>query len=97
MKRETLQLLLALAVPLFATGCASSSKTYGPNGEVAYSLNCSGTVRSWGMCLEKAGDLCGTRGYNVVSSSGDVGSIATGSVSGQQASFVGGSTITRQW
>jgi|SRR5262245_56689295 len=51
-------------------GCASSSSTYGPNGRPAYTLNCSGWARTWGMCAEKAGELCGERGYDVVAANG---------------------------
>src|SRR5262249_20194793 len=57
-----------LAAPCSA--CASSSATYGPDGRPAYALNCSGLARSWAMCAEKAGDLCGTRGYDVIAAGG---------------------------
>jgi hypothetical protein len=82
------------AIALLA-GCASSSKTYGPNGEVAYNLNCSGTARNWGMCLEKAGNICGARGYNVITSNGESGFIASGYSSGMNSNFIGGTTTTR--
>ena len=64
----------ALAV-LTVSGCATASKTYGPDGREAYSLNCSGTARSWGDCLEKAGEICATRGYDIVSATNDRGAI----------------------
>jgi len=47
------------------------------DGRVGYSLDCSGTARNWGMCERKAGELCGTRGYNILSASGDSGAILT--------------------
>lgn len=65
--------LMALA------GCANSSKTYGPDGKAAYSLNCSGSARSWGHCEEKAGKICGAKGYNIMSRSTDQNAMAGGS------------------
>lgn len=61
---------------LVLCGCATSSQTYAPDGSVGYSLNCSGLALTWGACLEKAGNICGTKGYNIISASGDRGAIA---------------------
>lgn len=87
--------MLIRLISLFCTsllvGCASSSKTFDAEGKEAYVLNCSGTARNWGMCYEKAGEICGTKGYEIVQKSGDTGWIAGGSTSG----FAGGSTISR--
>lgn len=68
----------AIAFLILASGCASAraSKTYGPDGKEAFSISCSGLARNWGMCYEKAGELCGTRGYEVITQSGDHGSVA---------------------
>lgn len=82
--------LVALVV-LAATGCASSSKTYLADGRPGYALNCSGTARNWGMCEQKAGELCGSSGYDVATRSSDQGFIAAGSSNG----FSAGSTISR--
>lgn len=82
--------LTVLAVSILS-GCANSSKTYTPDGREAYSIDCSGLARSWGMCLEKAGDLCGARGYDTYTSLGDQGWVAT-----VQPDFaMAGSTISR--
>jgi hypothetical protein len=83
----------ALALTLVA--CASASKTYGPDGKEAYSLNCSGTARNWGMCMEKAGDLCGTRGYSIISATGDIGNLAVGTATTTNATMVAGSVMSR--
>jgi hypothetical protein len=89
-----INMLIRMPVLLFAfllAGCASSSKTFDAEGKEAYSLNCSGTARNWGMCYEKAGEICGAKGYEIVQKSGDSVWIATGSTSG----FAAGSTIAR--
>jgi hypothetical protein len=83
-------------IPVFAicallVGCATSRQTFGPDGRQAFSLNCSGLALSWGACYEKAGAICGARGYDVVSVNGDSGAIVTASP--QQA--FGSSVITR--
>ena len=80
---------LSLATVIALSGCASASKTYGPDGKEAYSLNCSGWARTWGMCYEKAGDLCGTKGYEVIGQGSDQGAIASVNQTGGFA----GSTI----
>ncbi|MGP2470846.1 hypothetical protein V1956_20055 [Yersinia sp. 2540 StPb PI] len=76
---------------LLLSGCASSSKTYGPDGRMAHSIDCSGLARTWGACLEKAGDICGAKGYDVFTSTGDGGFVAAAN---PQMAFAG-STITR--
>ena len=55
------------------SGCASSSKTYAPDGREAFSLNCSGTARNWGMCYKKAGEICKEQGYDTVVVNGEKG------------------------
>mgnify|MGYP000462904868 CR=1 FL=1 len=83
--------VLALAALASLSGCASASKTYGPDGRDAYSINCSGLARTWGMCYEKAGSLCGPKGYEVLAQGSDRGAVATVNPSGGFAA----STISR--
>jgi hypothetical protein len=60
-----------LSAAILLAACATATETYGPDGRPAYTLNCSGSALSWGECEAKAGNICGTRGYTVVSRSGD--------------------------
>lgn len=85
MKLITLLALLALV------GCASSKTTYLPDGRAGYSLDCSGTARNWGMCYEKAGELCGAAGYDVIQRNGETGEAVGGSASLGGASIYGSS------
>lgn len=80
-----------LLIIVCISGCATASKTYTPDGKEGYIINCSGSALNWGMCYEKAGEICGTKGYEVVDKSGDTGSI----VSGNQFGVYGGSVINR--
>jgi hypothetical protein len=75
---------LGLAM-LLLVGCASSAKTYGPDGRELYILNCSGWARSWSMCLERAGELCGARGYDVLERTGGHGGHMISGARGQSA------------
>lgn len=63
---------------LVLAGCANSRGTYLPDGRRGYAIDCSGSARTWQMCETKAGDLCGSRGYEVVSRTGDQGAVASG-------------------
>ncbi len=60
--------MLFLALILISS-CASTSETYAPDGSKAHAINCSGTARNWGMCYETAGNICGAKGYEVLSKS----------------------------
>lgn len=57
-------------------GCATATKTYAPDGREAYTIECSGVGGSWAICQAKAGDLCGTKGYDLISTGSDHGAIA---------------------
>lgn len=68
-------LLTGLVIAVLAGGCATASRTYGPDGSQAFAIDCSGVSVNWGMCNDKAGKLCGTRGYEVINQSGDQGPV----------------------
>ena len=72
------KLALLPGLMLLLAGCATSAKTFAPDGKAAYTINCSGSALNWGMCYQKAGDLCGVRGYTVLDKSGDTGAMAAG-------------------
>lgn len=76
---------------LVLSGCASSSATFSPDGSKAYSLNCSGLARNWGMCYEKAGDICKEKGYEVLAGGTD----QNASLVANNGQVVAGSSHTR--
>ena len=83
-----------LVILLFVSilgGCATAKQTYTADGQKGYSINCSGSALNWGMCYEKAGEICGEKGYIVLEKSGDTGAIVTGG----QFGLYGGSVINR--
>jgi hypothetical protein len=83
--------LVLIGLSFFLHGCATSSQTYTSDGQVGYSINCSGSALNWGMCYEKAGDICGKKGYVVLEKSGDEGAIVSANYTG----LYGGSVINR--
>lgn len=52
------------------SACSSPKPIYLADGRPGYSIDCSGTVRTWGQCMEKAGQVCGARGFDVLSQDG---------------------------
>ncbi|MBK6958818.1 MAG: hypothetical protein AABY99_08965 [Pseudomonadota bacterium] len=85
---KTLYLIVLCAIIL---GCATSRETFVPDGGKGHSINCSGAALNWGMCYEKAGEICGANGYDVIAGGSDQGAIAAGN----QYGFYGGSVINR--
>ena len=86
-----MRIVMVLFAMSLLAGCATVSQTYLPSGEKGYSITCSGSALTWGHCYEKAGDLCGAKGYTVVTKSDEQGSV----VGGGQTGFYGGSTFQR--
>lgn len=90
---------LLAAIAAIASGCATSTATYGPNGKQAHSLTCHGAARSWSTCYENAGTVCGAAGYDVIAQNGSVTpfGVANGyaNFGGAGASAVGGGLVSR--
>ena len=86
-----MKMLFPIALLLLITGCATSKRMYMPDGKVGYNITCSGSALNWGLCYEKAGKICGKKGYTIIEKSGDKGAI----VSGNQYGLYGGSIINR--
>lgn len=68
-----------LTVTLFLPGCATVHESYAPDGRKAYALNCSGTARGWDKCYTAAGEICSTRGYDILDRNTEDVGIATAS------------------
>ena len=85
------KVILIILIMFFVVGCATASKAFTSNGQEGYVINCSGSALNWGMCYEKAGNLCGSKGYEVLEKSGDTGAML---IAGQHGLF-GGSVINR--
>jgi hypothetical protein len=71
-----------LLLPLLLTACAVAKPTYLPDGRQGISIACDGQVQGMNSCFEKAGELCGAKGYDIVNRE-------------QQSSPTGGASFNR--
>ena len=62
---------LFFAVIILVFGCATAQQMYTPDGEMGYHIDCSGNALNWGMCFEKAGAVCGSKGYIIIDRIGE--------------------------
>lgn len=83
-----MRISIIILVALTLTACATAKETYTPSGEKGYTINCSGTAANWGMCSQKAGELCGPAGYTVFNQSGDESTMVTANQFGAYATPV---------
>ena len=87
-----LKLIISSLLALTLAGSATSKEIYLADGSKGYSISCDGNMQNFGSCLEKAGELCGARGYAVVNQQGDAipFSAATGGYSANAVAASGG-------
>jgi hypothetical protein len=57
-------------VALLLGGCPWSHATSGLKDGEAHGINCSGPDRTWAFCGERAAEICGARGYDVLAAGG---------------------------
>lgn len=73
----TLVLIMAISA------CAMVSETYMPDGSKGYSISCDGAAVGINVCFEKAGNLCGAVGYDIITREGQIVPYGTASASVQ--------------
>jgi hypothetical protein len=65
------KIISACLLALFIFGCVLATKTYTPSGQMGYTIECSRSYQTWGDCYQKAGQLCGYSGYDIIMKSED--------------------------
>lgn len=97
-----MRLLALVAVACSLSGCflpAPANRTYGPNGKPAYTISCPGSMNGWGHCYERAGNLCGSSGYEILMQNGQATpfGMANGYANSSGGSFTGfsGAAVSR--
>ena len=90
-KENLMNKIFMLTTFILFNACATSKVIYTPEGKKGYNITCSGSALNWGMCYEKAGEMCGSEGYTIIEKSDDKGEI----VSANQFGLYGGSVINR--
>lgn len=53
-------------------GCVTSREVFLADGTKGYNIGCNGSGMNYSNCLEKAGEVCGTRGYHLLNQQGEV-------------------------
>ena len=55
-------------------GCTTAKEIYLPNGSKGHDIRCDGLASRMENCFQKAGEICGSKGYDVVNPQGSYGS-----------------------
>lgn len=82
-------------IVLVIAGCASTRQAYAPDGRKAYTLNCTGMARGWDKCYSAAGNICGSRGYDITDRTGEDAEVGAASGNGNSFSSFHGRTQER--
>ena len=80
-----------MAAAVLLGGCATSKTIIGQDGKPLHSISCDGSALDVGACYEKAGEICGSLGYDVVNQNGS----ATPFFFAGRNSFTAGTMVTR--
>jgi hypothetical protein len=77
------RVVVGILAVTFVSGCATVKETYMPDGSKGYRISCDGATVGMNVCVEKAGDLCGAAGYDLIDRQGRVASYGVESASMQ--------------
>lgn len=61
MRKVGVLIVLGVAV----ASCVTDKPVYTSDGRQGYAITCGGAVYGWSDCLERAGQKCGERGYDL--------------------------------
>ncbi|PSJ17852.1 hypothetical protein C7H79_05935 [Nitrosomonas supralitoralis] len=67
-------ILIVIICIAMLQGCAvpRGKEVFLADGARGYNIYCGGSGLNYSNCLEKAGDICGTRGYHLVNQQGEI-------------------------
>jgi hypothetical protein len=63
---------VAIALLAILGGCTTSKEMYLHDGSRGYNISCDGVANSAENCFQKAGELCGSKGYEITNPQGSV-------------------------
>jgi hypothetical protein len=70
--KNTIKIIVYVLATISITSCAIANKTYLPDGTLGHSISCDGSAVGMNVCFEKAGEICGTKGYKLLNREGQV-------------------------
>jgi len=63
---------------ILLTACATSKEVDIAEGQRGYTIDCSGDRLNWSLCYEKAGQICGEKGFEILDKAGGTGVVVAG-------------------
>ncbi len=73
--------ILLISLILSLGGCAISKDMYLPDGSKGYNISCDGSANSISNCFQKAGEICGAKGYVLLNREGEANPFGYGTSS----------------
>jgi hypothetical protein len=73
-----MKITLPIFLVILLAGCASSKEVDITEGQRGYSIDCSGDHLNWSLCYEKAGQICGEKGFEILDKTGGTGMVVAG-------------------
>ena len=64
--------IIPFVLIVLLAGCATSRAVVGQDGKTVHKISCDGMALKIDACFEKAGELCGSAGYDIVSQDANV-------------------------
>jgi hypothetical protein len=85
--------LAIIAALIFQSACVTTQESYLPDGSLGHHITCGGALFSMGDCMQKAGEICGAHGYQILNQNGEAipFSTSSGAVNGTATPYGGGS------
>ena len=68
-----MKLLLPIFLLSLLMACATSKEIEIAEGQIGYSIECSGDALNWSLCYEKAGQICDEKGFEILDKTGGTG------------------------
>jgi hypothetical protein len=67
--------MVAIALTAILAGCAASTPIRTADGRLGHAIDCGSDYlnSSWTACYQKAGEICGAHGYNIIERIGEQG------------------------
>jgi hypothetical protein len=71
--------MAAIALTAIIAGCAASTPITTADGRLGHAIDCGSDYlnSSWTTCYQRAGEICGAHGYNIIERIGEHGGGST--------------------
>ena len=76
--KQFMKLTLPIFPLLLLAACATSEEIDIAEGHRGYSIDCSADHLNWSLCYEKAGQICGEKGFDILDKTGGTGVVIAG-------------------